>query len=155
MSLPDSTEPTSLPTPARVIELWTPRAIFWLGVFLGWPTALVLCVINWFRMGQTKKALAFTGGGLVGLVLFLVTSFKMPLDSDRLPLLVLNIFLLIAFQALMVIDFNASGYPNSSFKKAGIGLGILIGILTLAVIFLSLVFIILSIELVKLVLIPA
>ena len=79
----------------------------------------------------------------------------MPLDSDRLPLLVLNIFLLIAFQALMVIDFNASGYPNPSFKKAGIGLGILIGILTLAVIFLSLVFIILSIELVKLVLIPA
>ncbi len=155
MSEPGWIEPTppSL-TPIRVIKVWTPKNIFWLGIFLGWPTALALCIINWFRMGLWKKAVIFIGGGLVGLILFFGASFKLPENASSFPFLVLNLLLLVSFQSLMKIDITSSVYPNVRFKKAGIGWGILVGILTLGVIFGSLVIIFVLLDLLNIFQVP-
>lgn len=153
MSEPIMVEPTS-PTAGKVIKLWMPRNIFWLGIFLGWPTSLVLSIINWFRMGLWKKAFTFIGVGLLVAILFFSTSFKLPENSSSFPLLLFNFLLLFSFQSLMKIDFNALGYTNANVKPAGIGWGILIGILTLAVLFGGLLLILMTIDLVNFYLIP-
>jgi hypothetical protein len=155
MNEPGTIDPTTPPTAAGpMIRLWTPKSIFWLGIFLGWPTSLVLSIINWFRMGLWKKALVFSGGGLVAIILFFYASYKLPESASRFPLLALNILFLASLQTLMKIDFTVSGYPNANFKPAAIGWGILIGILTLAVLFGGLLVVYVLVELVKYFLAP-
>lgn len=154
MSEPMAIETTS-PTTGQVIKLWTPKNIFWLGFFLGWPTALVLCIINWFRMGLRKKGFVFIGGGLVALVLFFTANSAFPGNSSTLPLFILNLLLLASLQSLMNTDLMILGYPNANYRQAGIGLGILIGILTLVIIFGGTFIIVIIIELVKIILAPA
>ena len=149
-------EPVSPPTPAsREIKLWSPKNIFWLGFFLGWPTSLVLCIINWFRMGLRKKAFIFSGGGLVAMILFFTASMEMPESSSRFPLVILNLLLLASLQSLMNNDFTSLGYTSASYRPAGIGWGILVGVLTLAAIFASIFIIVILVELVKMIFTPA
>jgi hypothetical protein len=155
MTEPGPIDPTTTPAAANpTIRLWTPKNIFWLGIFLGWPASLVLSVINWFRMGLWKKALIFSGGGLVALILFLAASYKLPENASRFPLLALNILFLASLHTLMKIDFTASGYSNAGIRKASIGWGILIGILTLAVLFGCVFLTVTLVELVKFFLAP-
>ncbi len=156
MNEPGMVEPPSpAAAAAPVIKLWTPRNIFWLGVFLGWPTSLVLCIINWFRMGLWKKAFIFIPVGLVTIIIFFWTSAQLPDNASQLPLLLINLLLLFSFQALMNIDFRSLGFSSASFRKAGVGQGILIGILTLLVLFASLFVVSVFIEMVKIFLNPS
>lgn len=156
--MPD-TNPLEQITPpvnsSNVVTLWTPKNIFWLGVFLGWPSALVLCIINWFRMGLWKKAFIFTGVGMVALILYIIAMLKLPEGTNRYPLLAIQIFLLVCFQALMNLDFLSFGYPNEHYRQASIGRGILIGILTLVLLVASVFVASIFIEVVKAIMNPA
>lgn len=142
------------PTLNRVVSLWTPKNIFWLGLVFGWPSALVLCIINWLRMGLWKKALFFALGGLVGLVLFLVFSAMLPENTSRFPMLVINISLLASFQALMNMDFVNFGYPNANYKHAGVGWGILVCLAALVIWVVSAFVVFFVIEMISYILAP-
>jgi hypothetical protein len=55
------------------VELWTPRAVGWASVLLGFPGGITLAALNWRRMGRTRKSVVHLALAAIGTsALFLV-----------------------------------------------------------------------------------
>ncbi len=66
-----ATLPENIPQPSIAsVEAYTPKQIFLLSVFTGYPTGLVLSSINWSRMGMTGTAVVHWIAGVILLTIW-------------------------------------------------------------------------------------
>lgn len=151
--------PVQSSAPAKVIKLYTPDMVFWLGLFLSLPSALVLCAINWFRLGKRARALTYLAIGSLGvLAVTLFTVFyatDRQLSSMRCLTLGLNLVLLGLLQSQMRTDFSQIQFPSPVYQKESLGRGILISVLTLAGLFVIVFLVSMAISLVAALLTPS
>lgn len=109
------------------VPLWTPSTLIAvILLFGGFPGALALAIVNWYRMGRKEKALGHFFGSLGLFVLYTGIVYVVDADWGLVIGMALSLILLLYLYSQMKSDIAAFSSGDRATKNAGALQGILV-----------------------------
>ena len=125
-SLNQSVDPSQPSQPSPT--LWTTNFIMLMTFLFGFPAGMLLCVINWRKMGLTRKALEHLIATLLGGVVLMIVLYLFPDQVSRGLGLGTTVSIMIYLYHQMTADINQFKATNGEIKSRSIFSGCLVSL---------------------------